>query len=42
MIQQGVSGVDLDLSALGDAAARGYRAPQVRQRLVERRRGGRA
>ncbi|HWO23347.1 MAG TPA: ethanolamine ammonia-lyase subunit EutC [Kofleriaceae bacterium] len=35
MIAQRTSGVSLDLSRLGEVAAdRGYRAPQVRQRLV--------
>jgi hypothetical protein len=35
MIAQRTSGVPLDLSKLGSAAVdRGYRAPQVRQRLV--------
>jgi ethanolamine ammonia-lyase small subunit len=34
MIEQRTSGVGLDLSQLGNAAERGYRAPQVRQRLV--------
>jgi len=34
MIEQRISGVGLDLAALGDAGGRGYRAPQVRQRLV--------
>lgn len=35
MIEQRTSGVTLDLARLGDAAGgRGYRAPQVRQRLV--------
>jgi ethanolamine ammonia-lyase small subunit len=35
MIEQRTSGVTLDLARLGEAAAgRGYRAPQVRQRLV--------
>jgi ethanolamine ammonia-lyase small subunit len=38
MIDQGTSGVGLDLSGLGgelgDAAGKGYRAPQVRERLV--------
>jgi ethanolamine ammonia-lyase small subunit len=34
MIEQHTSGVTLDLARLGDAAGRGYRAPQVRQRLV--------
>ncbi len=35
MIAQRTSGVTLDLSKLGlTAADRGYRAPQVRQRLV--------
>ncbi|MBP6835838.1 MAG: ethanolamine ammonia-lyase subunit EutC [Kofleriaceae bacterium] len=43
MIQQQRSGVSLDLSALGDVGSRGYRAPEVRQRLVETgARGGRA
>ena len=38
MLQQGTSGVDLDLSDLGEAGAAttGYRAPQKRQPLVER------
>jgi hypothetical protein len=39
MLAQGTSGVGLDLSGmtreLGDAAGRGYRAPQERVRLVE-------
>jgi len=39
MIEQGTSGVDLDLSSLvaelGEAAGTSYRAPQRRQRLVE-------
>ena len=39
MLEQGRSGVGLDLSGLarelGDAAGRGYRAPQPRERLVE-------
>ncbi|MFT3773082.1 MAG: ethanolamine ammonia-lyase subunit EutC [Minicystis sp.] len=39
MLAQGTSGVSLDLSKLGselgEAAGRGYRAPQERQRLVE-------
>ncbi len=39
MLDQGTSGVGLDLSGLvaelGEAASGGYRAPQVRQRLVE-------
>ncbi len=39
MLAQGTSGVGLDLSALagdlGEAAGTGYRAPQVRERLVE-------
>lgn len=38
MIAQGRSGVDLDLSGLGElreVAGAGYRAPQVRERLVE-------
>jgi len=39
MLVQGTSGVDLDLSGLsgvlGEAAGGGYRAPQVRVRLVE-------
>lgn len=34
MIAQRTSGVALDLSKLGDLAERGYRAPQVRQKLV--------
>lgn len=47
MIEQGTSGVGLDLTRVsGDGAGelgRGYRAPQVRQRLVERgERGGRS
>jgi ethanolamine ammonia-lyase small subunit len=36
MIAQQKSGVELDLSALGGEAARTYREPQVRQRLVDR------
>ena len=36
MIAQGKSGVELDLQALGGEAARTYREPQVRQRLVDR------
>jgi ethanolamine ammonia-lyase small subunit len=37
MIEQRTSGVTLDLGRLGEAAGgRGYRAPQVRQRLVNR------
>ena len=39
MIEQQKSGVELDLSSLDadrETLARGYRAPQVRQRLVER------
>jgi ethanolamine ammonia-lyase small subunit len=36
MIQQGVSGVGLDLAKVDAVIERGYRAPQVRQRLVER------
>ena len=37
MIAQGTSGVDLDLAkVLGGAGGRSYRAPEVRQRLVER------
>lgn len=35
MIAQRTSGVALDLSQLGGAGERGYRAPQVRQRLVD-------
>jgi len=39
MMEQGTSGVDLDLSGLaselGEAAGTGYRAPQQRVRLVE-------
>jgi len=38
MLKQGTSGVDLDLSGiaeLAEAAGTGYRAPQVRKRLVE-------
>jgi ethanolamine ammonia-lyase small subunit len=36
MLAQRTSGVALDLTALGDGAgARGYREPQVRERLVE-------
>lgn len=37
MLTQGISGVDLDLSSMGEAAASvtAYREPQVRQRLVE-------
>ena len=34
MIEQRTSGVTLDLARLGDVGGRGYRAPQVRQRLV--------
>jgi ethanolamine ammonia-lyase small subunit len=34
MIEQRTSGVMLDLARLGEAGGRGYRAPQVRQRLV--------
>ncbi len=34
MIAQQKSGVTLDLSKLGDSGGRGYRAPQVRQKLV--------
>ncbi|HEX7839465.1 MAG TPA: ethanolamine ammonia-lyase subunit EutC, partial [Kofleriaceae bacterium] len=34
MIEQRTSGVTLDLARLGEAGGRGYRAPQVRQRLV--------
>ena len=34
MIEQRRSGVTLDLGRLGDAGGRGYRAPQVRQKLV--------
>jgi ethanolamine ammonia-lyase small subunit len=34
MIAQRTSGVALDLAPLGGAGGRGYRAPQVRQRLV--------
>jgi hypothetical protein len=35
MIEQRTSGVTLDLGRLGEATGgRGYRAPQVRQRLV--------
>ena len=34
MIEQKRSGVTLDLARLGDLASRGYRAPQVRQKLV--------
>lgn len=36
MIQQRVSGVGLDLAKVDAVIERGYRAPQVRQRLVER------
>jgi ethanolamine ammonia-lyase small subunit len=36
MIRQGVSGVGLDLDQVDAVLERGYRAPQVRQRLVER------
>ena len=37
MIEQGTSGVGLDLARVpGGDAGRGYRAPQVRQRLVEK------
>jgi ethanolamine ammonia-lyase small subunit len=44
MIVQGTSGVGLDLAKVeGGAGGRDYRAPQVRQRLVERgERGGRS
>jgi len=36
MIAQRTSGVTLDLGRLGEVAGgRGYRAPQVRQKLVE-------
>ena len=35
MLAQRTSGVDLDINQLGDAVETGYRAPQVRQRLVE-------
>jgi ethanolamine ammonia-lyase small subunit len=34
MIEQRTSGVTLDLARLGGAVERGYRAPQVRQKLV--------
>ena len=34
MIAQRTSGVTLDLAKLGEVAERGYRAPQVRQKLV--------
>ena len=36
MIEQRTSGVTLDLARLGEAGERAPRAPQVRQRLVER------
>ncbi len=36
MIEQGTSGVALDLARVAAEIERGYRAPQVRQRLVER------
>jgi ethanolamine ammonia-lyase small subunit len=37
MIEQGTSGVDLDLSQLADIGLKGgYRAPQVREKLVEK------
>lgn len=36
MIAQGTSGVGLDLAKVDAPIERGYRAPQVRQRLVER------
>ncbi|MBK9033091.1 MAG: ethanolamine ammonia-lyase subunit EutC [Myxococcales bacterium] len=36
MIAQGTSGVGLDLGQVDAVIERGYRAPQVRQRLVER------
>ncbi len=36
MIEQGTSGVSLDLARVAADIERGYRAPQVRQRLVER------
>ncbi|MGH7338819.1 MAG: ethanolamine ammonia-lyase light chain EutC, partial [Myxococcota bacterium] len=39
MIAQGTSGVRLDLTRIEGCIETGYRAPQVRQRLVER--GGR-
>jgi hypothetical protein len=35
MIEQGTSGVTLDLARVAADIERGYRAPQVRQRLVE-------
>jgi hypothetical protein len=39
MLEQGTSGVGLDLSGLArevaDVASGGYREPQVRERLVE-------
>lgn len=38
MLQQATSGVDLDLSQMGASGSLGYRAPQVRQPLVERER----
>ncbi len=43
MIEQQTSGVALDLARVPGCSdeGRGYRAPQVRQRLVERPRGGR-
>jgi len=39
MIAQAVSGVELDLAGIdsGGELGRGYRAPQQRRRLVERR-----
>jgi ethanolamine ammonia-lyase small subunit len=36
MIEQGTSGVSLDLARVAADVERGYRAPQVRQRLVEK------
>lgn len=35
MLAQQTSGVELDITGLGDAVETGYRAPQVRERLVE-------
>ncbi len=40
MIEQRTSGVTLDLARLGEAGERAPRAPQVRQKLVERRKDG--
>jgi ethanolamine ammonia-lyase small subunit len=42
MIEQGRSGVSLDLARVAAEIERGYRAPQVRQRLVDRGDAGRA